>query len=125
MFNLSYAEVIEKIKNSTDLSEEEISRRVEQKLDKLSDLISKDGAAHILANELNVNIFENIPKELKINRLIPGMSFVNIIGKVINVYEIREYNKNNKRGKVGNLLIGDETGVIRTVLWDTKHISLV
>src|SRR3989344_2173881 len=93
MFNLSYSEVIEKIKNSTSLSEEEI--------------------------------IENIPKELKINKLIPGMSSVSLIGKIINIYEIKEYSKDNKKGKIGNLILGDETGVIRLVLWDTKHISLL
>ena len=125
MFNLSYSEVIEKIKNSTDLSEEEINTRIEQKLQKLADLVSRTGAAHILANELNINIFEGIPKELKINKLILGMSSVNLIGKIINTYEVREYSKNNKKGKIGNLLLGDETGIIRVVLWDTKHISLI
>src|SRR3989344_3134490 len=125
MFNLSYEEVIERIKNSSNLSENEINERINQKLEKLSDLVSKTGAAHILANELNINIFENIPKELKINKLIPGMSSVSLIGKIINIYEIKEYSKDNKKGKIGNLILGDETGVIRLVLWVTKQISLL
>ena len=125
MFNLSYSEVIEKIKNETNLSEEEISQKIDLKLEKLSDLISRTGAAHILANELNVKIFDNISRELKIDKLIPGMSSVSLIGKVINIYEVREYSKDNKKGKIGHLLLGDETGIIKVVLWDTKHISLI
>ncbi|MBS3133993.1 hypothetical protein J4214_02065 [Candidatus Woesearchaeota archaeon] len=125
MFNLSYEEVIERIKNSSNLSEKEINERINQKLEKLSDLISKAGAAHILANELNINIFENVPKDLKINKLIPGMSSVNIMGKVVDIYGIREYIKENRNGKIGSLLLGDETELIRVVLWDTNHISLI
>ncbi|MAG47126.1 hypothetical protein CL617_00850 [archaeon] len=125
MFNLSYNEVVGKIQDSTNLTQDEINQRVEEKLKKLADLVSKEGAAHILANELNVKIFENIPKDLKIEKLIPGMSAVNIIGKVANVFDIREYNKDGRSGKIGSLTLGDETGVTRLVLWDTNHISLI
>ena len=127
MFNLSYDEIVERIKKEKGLSDKEISERVKAKLDKLSDLISKEGAAHLIANELGVKIFDNISRELKIDKIFFGMKSVSFVGKVVKLYPVNEYSKekNGKKweGKVCNMLIGDETGVIRVVMWDTNHIS--
>ena len=54
MFKLPLQDIINKIKEKTELSEAEINSKINQKLDQLSGLISKEGAAHIIANELGV-----------------------------------------------------------------------
>ena len=124
MFNLTYEEIIERIKREKGLSTIEIEEKIKSKLKNLSDLISKEGAAHIVANELGVkliNVFEK--KKFKIKDIISGLSSVDIVGRVVSIYSIRTYNKNGREGKVANFLLGDETGTIRVVLWDTNHIS--
>ncbi len=111
--------IIEKIKEKTGLSDKEISKRIKDKMDLLSGLISEEGAAHILANELGVKIFEDAGK-LQIKNVLPGMKTVEIAGKVIKIYETRTFDKNNRKGKVASFLIGDETGLIRIVAWNDK-----
>jgi len=64
-------------------------------------------------------------KTLKINQLIAGIGSLNILGKIVDIYDVREFNTNNRKGKVASLLIGDETGTCRAVLWDTNHIKEV
>jgi len=123
MFGLTYEDIVKVIKTEKGLSEEEIKSKVQEKLTKLSDLISKEGAAHILANELGINLFDRKISKIKINKLLPGMRSVNILGKVVKLYGIREFKTDQREGKVANLLFGDETGVLRLVLWDTKLIS--
>jgi ssDNA-binding replication factor A large subunit len=118
----SYNLLVEKIAKLSGLTKEEIERRVEAKRAKLSGLISKEGAAQIVSAELNIS-FEN--ENLKVSELIPGMKKTNITGKIISLFPVREYNKNGKSGKVANFILADETGSIRTVLWDTNHISLI
>ena len=118
----SYDLLIERIASSSGLTKEEIEKRVEARRAKLSGLISREGAAQIIAAELGVN-FDNV--QLKISELMPGMRKVNIIGKVINIFPVREFNKNGRSGKVSNFIIADETNNIKVVLWDTNHISLV
>ena len=50
-----------------------------------------------------------------------GMGDLNLKGKVLEVSEIRTFQrKDGGSGKVGNLLIGDETGTLRVTLWDEK-----
>ena len=56
MLQLSYNDIITKIKTEKGLSEDEIKDRIKDKLNRLTDLVSKEGAAHIVANELGVNL---------------------------------------------------------------------
>ncbi|MEK6835841.1 MAG: hypothetical protein AABX55_02350 [Nanoarchaeota archaeon] len=124
MIGLTYEQIIEKIQIEKGLSGSEIELRVKKKLHDLADLISKEGAAYIVANELNVKIFEDFGKKtLKINQLMPGMAALNILGKVIEIYSVHEFSNEARKGKVASLLMGDETGAIRTVFWDTNHIK--
>ncbi len=118
----NYEKLVERISNSSNLPIEEIERKVEAKKAKLSGLISKEGAAQIIAAELGINFDSEI---LKISELVQGMKRANVIGKIIKLNPVKEYNKNNKQGKIGSFLLADETSNIRTVLWDTNHIALI
>jgi replication factor A1 len=119
----NYERIIEKISKKSNLDKEEIERRIEAKRAKLSGLISKEGAAQIIAAELGIS-FDN--EKLKIEELLPGMRKVNTFGKVINVSPPRIFKtKKGDDGKVANLFIADDTSNIKVVLWDTNHISLI
>ncbi len=48
------------------------------------------------------------------------MRNVEVIGRVRQIYETREFNKEGRTGKVGNFLLGDETGIIKVVLWNSQ-----
>ncbi|MBI2670988.1 hypothetical protein HYX18_03360 [Candidatus Woesearchaeota archaeon] len=126
MFKLTYTDILNEIKNKTGLSEEDINSRVNKKLALLSDLISKEGAAHIIANELGVKLFpEYSDKKLKIKGLVPGLNFINIDAKVLSVFEVRLFKNEKREGKIASMIIGDETGISRLVIWDTKLIELI
>jgi replication factor A1 len=118
----NYDLIVERIVKSSGLEKGEVERRVEAKRAKLSGLISREGAAQIIAAELGIS-FED--QELKISELMPGMRKVNVVGKVTSVFPVRQYEKNGRSGKVVNFMIADETGGTRVVLWDTNHISMI
>ncbi|MCD4666505.1 hypothetical protein K8R47_01695 [archaeon] len=123
MLQISYDEILKKIVDSTGKDRGEIEEKINAKLKELQDLISKEGAAHIIANEYKVKVFDNIPKAFKIKNLVVGMSSVEFNCKVIQVNEIREFTKGDRSGKVASFVAGDETGAVRIVLWDTAHIK--
>jgi len=125
MIGLTYEQIIEKIKTEKQLSDTEIKTKIEGKLTQLGDLISKSGAAHIVANELGVKVYDNLSRRIKIKDLMPGLTSVDVLGKVVNVYGIREFKKETREGKVANFLLGDETGVVRVVVWDTNLIKFL
>lgn len=114
--NIPYDLVVEKIKEK-GLSDEEIDLRIKQKMDQLSGLISKEGAAHIIANELGIRLLDQASGRLKIKNILAGMRNVEIVGKVQEIYEVREFQTETRSGKVGSIIIGDETGTVRLVLW--------
>ena len=118
----NYNQLVERISKASKLSREEIERKVEMKRAKLSGLVSKEGAAQIVAAELGINFDK---ERMKISELVQGMKKANIMGKVIDISPIRSFNKNGRDGKVVNLLVADGSGNVKTVLWDTNHISLI
>ena len=118
-----YERIVRKISSSSGLEVDEIDRRVEAKRSKLAGLISREGAAQVIAAELGIS-FDN--EKLKINELLPGMRKINVVGKVINLSPVRTFTtKSGDEGKVCNLLLADDTSNVKVVLWDTNHIDLI
>ena len=120
MLKIPYEEIVLKINQNTGMPVSEIEERVEKKLKQLSGLISKEGAAHIVANELGVKIFEPLSGKLQIKNILNGMRDVETVGKGLQVYDVREFSTETRSGKVASMLIGDETGTIRVVMWGTQ-----
>ena len=117
MINIPIETVLEKLKEN-GLSDEEIDTKIKQKMDQLSGLISREGAAHIIANELGIKLVDKISGRLKIKDILPGMRNVETVGKVTNVFDVREFQrKDGNTSKVGSFLIGDETGTMRITCW--------
>ena len=120
---LSYEEIIDKIKEK-GLSQTEIENKIKQRLEQLSGLISKEGAAQIIANELGVKIFRDVGK-LKVKEIKIGMRDIEVDGKIVNVNEVRSFKTEKREGRVASLMLGDETGQIRIVLWDEGQIKRI
>ena len=120
MIQIPYEDVVSKIKEKSGLSDSEVESKINAKLDQLSGLISKEGAAHIIANELGIKLFEQVSGKLQIKNILAGMRDVETKGKVMQVFEVREFMREENVGYVGSLIIGDETGTIRVVCWGDK-----
>jgi len=119
----NYDRIVDKISKKSDVEKEEIERRIEAKRAKLSGLISREGAAQVVAAELGIS-FDN--EKLKLEELLPGMRKVNTVGKITGISPVRTFKtKKGDDGKVVNLFIADDTSNIKVVLWDTNHISLI
>jgi len=117
MIKMPYNDILEKIQEKSGLTQEEIKEKIDGKLKQLSGLISREGAAHIVANELGVKLFSSLGGKLQIKNILSGMRSVEVVGKVISVFELREFNSKGRSGKVASFIIGDETGTIRVVMW--------
>jgi replication factor A1 len=120
MISMPLNDIIAKIKEKTNLSETEINSKIKAKLDQLSGLISKEGAGHIVANELGVKLFEQTSGKLQIKNILSGMRDVETVGKLIRKFDAREFKVNGRDGKVANIILGDETGTVRVVCWGSK-----
>ena len=96
------------------VTREEFERRVEAKMQECGDLIDDVTAAMLIVGELG-------RQHVKIHGLSGPSTLFSFFGKVIAVSPPREFTrKDGEKGWVANLILGDETGQVRAVLWDEK-----
>jgi replication factor A1 len=113
-------EVLDDIAKKSNLPKTEIVERVNRKQKELSGLVSKEGAAYLVAHELGININEN-RKKLRLKDIMSGMRGVNAIGRIFRISNVIEFSKSDgSKGRVVNLFVGDSTNFIKLVLWDTQ-----
>ena len=121
MIKATYPQMVKRICSAANLTEEEVERRVLEKKSKLSDLISKEGAAQIVAAELGVD-FDG--QRVKIEELMSGMRRLSLVAKVMRMLPPRAFKtKNGTDSKVMNMFIADETSSTKCVLWDVNQIK--
>ena len=118
MIRIPVEQIIRKIKEKTSYSEEAINDMISKKIKQLSGLITREGAARIVANELGVKLIEKISGKLKIKNILSGMRDVEVVGIVKQNFGVRDFSSSGRSGKVASLIIADETGSIRVVLWN-------
>ena len=117
MIKIPFDEVVQKISETSGLSLADIQQKISQKTAQFSGLLSRDGAAYIVANELGVKLFQR-PEILKVKDLHPGLRNADISVKVIRNYGVKEFSRNDgTTGQVCSILVGDETGTTRVVFW--------
>jgi hypothetical protein len=58
MISIPLKDIISKIAKQTDLGESEIQQKIKAKIEQLYGLVSEEGAAHIVANEYGIKLFE-------------------------------------------------------------------
>ena len=121
---LTKEQIIEMIEGQKGLSRDEIEKRISEIASREG--ISEHAAALMLAEELGVNL-EGKEELLHIADLVPGMTWVNVVVRVLRKYPPREYQKRDgSTGQVANVIIYDATGKTRLVLWDglvTKYYN--
>jgi len=126
MLKIPIDEIVEKIKAKTGLSEEIIKKKIDEKVSELSGLVSKDGAAHIVANEFGVQLFKATDSgNLQIKNILPGLKSVAFVARVLRIFPTKEFKTPKREGKIASFLVGDETGKMRVVFWDTNFIKML
>tara|TARA_Y100000310_G_scaffold344364_1_gene456770 strand:- start:11188 stop:12219 length:1032 start_codon:yes stop_codon:yes gene_type:complete len=120
MFKVPLKDLKEKIIASDKINSEELDEKIKAKINELSGLISEEGAAHIIANELGVELVSKTNEKLKVKEIYSGMREITTIGKVVRKFETREFAKGDSTGKVCSIIFGDETGTIRVVFWNDQ-----
>ena len=120
---MKFEEIIQTIVEKAEMSKEEVLKKVEEKLNELSGLITREGAALLIARELGLEIRER--RDLKIKDIDFGMRNFNTRGRIFKISRITEFERNDgSKGRVVNLYIADETGQLRIPLWD-KQVKIL
>ena len=110
-------EIVSKIVKATGKSESEVRELIKRKRAELANLVSEEGAAYLVAKELGLELVKKRVYRLKLKNLVGDMRNVNLVARVLRV-EPKEFRKSDGSvGKLASIYLGDETGVVRLVLW--------
>ena len=104
-------------KLSHAISRENFLQRVQEKVENMGGLCDELMAAMLVANELG--FLDAGRDSVKIKNITAERGLVNFVARVISILDTKEFTRNDGTiGRVGNLIVGDETGKIRVNLWD-------
>ena len=116
-------EIVNRILSSRpDLNRKKIMEIIEEKKRNAGDFLTDETAARITASELGLKIVKkSFRLEIKIQDLFSGLNDVTVTGQVRAVYPPKKFTRRDwTEGKLANLIIADESGSLRVVLWDNK-----
>jgi len=119
------------------LSEEELEKKVKDKVEEYGGFMSKQGVLFIIARENGLDVrspdiddyvYDDLEEEvdydeftIDITDLREGMSNIVLLGIILTFQKVREFvRKDQSAGKVCSFLLGDTTGIVKVVLWDER-----
>jgi DNA/RNA endonuclease YhcR with UshA esterase domain len=117
---MDFDTIVLKIMDKTGLPKEDINIQIVDKQSELSGLVSKEGAAYIIAKELGLDLFEKTNRRLEVKNVVPGVRNLNITVRIQRVFEPREFVYKGQKGRVANVMLTDGTGTIRMSLWNEQ-----
>lgn len=124
---ISLEEIVNRILASrSDLDRTKIIEIVEEKKSDAGYFLTDETAARIVASELGVKIVRKPFRfKIQIQDLVSGLNDVTVTGQVIAVYPPKTFTRKDwTEGKLASIVVSDESGNLRVILWD-KKVDLV
>ncbi len=110
----------------SDLTREEVLEMIEKKKRDAEEFLTDETATRVIASELGVKVsWKPLLLEVAIQDLVSGLNDVTVTGRVIFVYPLRTYTRQDlTEGRFARLFIADESGMLKVILWDDKTALL-
>ena len=127
---LKVEEIIQELEERTGKNRKELQKLIKQKQDELSGLVSEEGAAHLVARDLGIDLLKSNEKFYSIKDIKPEMKRINLKGKILSITPLKKFiKKDGSEGSVRNIIISDGTGEAKIPLWDKQtdiadHVSI-
>ncbi len=119
------------------MSEEELEKKVKNKVEEYDSFMSKQGVLFIIAREnglklkspeIDYYLYDELEEEIDydeftidISDLKEGMTNIVLLGKILSLQKVREFvRKDQSVGKVCSFLLGDSMETVKIILWDER-----
>ncbi|MGA3289858.1 MAG: OB-fold nucleic acid binding domain-containing protein [Candidatus Bathyarchaeia archaeon] len=116
-------EIIDKIlAKNPDVSQKQILEKVQAEKARTGGLLDDKTLLRLIAAKYGVEVQQNTIHNngtLSSGRLFAGLNNVTVAGRLIAVFPARTF-EGEKPGKFANLMITDNDGILRVVLWNDK-----
>jgi len=110
--------ILEEIAGKSSLTKEDLEKKIIKKQEELDNIVSFEGAAFLVADELNISIVKKEENAVKIKDITKNIASFTVWGKIIQMFDVNEFEREQRKGKVQNIIISDETGSIGVSLWN-------
>ena len=111
-------EIVAKLVES-GMGKDEVDAKIREKQEEYGGLLTEAGAAYAIAKDMGINVgFEPKHEPLKVGDVKGGLEGVDVEGKVTQVFPVRKWEKGERHGRVGSILVNDGSGEIRVTLWN-------
>jgi ssDNA-binding replication factor A large subunit len=108
-----------------DLSQDQVLALIEEKKKEGRGLLSDEGAARLVAEELLVQTRGTELGRMRVKDLVSGLNDVSISGRVLLAWPPQQFQRRDGTpGRVIRLVLVDKTGRVRCALWD-KHVDVL
>jgi replication factor A1 len=109
------------LSSNPKIGRDELLTMVERKKEESHGLLSDEGAIRLLAQQLSISPPASSDlKDQRISSVHAGLNDSTITGQVISVSDLREFQRSDgTTGKVLRMRVGDASGQITSVFWDS------
>ena len=116
-------DIIEKIlAKNPEISEEQILEKMQAEKSRTGGLLGDETLLRLIAARYGVEVQQNTIHNngtLSTSRLFAGLNDVTVAGRLIAVFPARTF-EGEKPGKFATLMVADNDGILRVVLWNDK-----
>lgn len=118
--------LIRKILEKTGWDNKNVKEKIQKKQDEYGGLLTEAGAAYSIAKEVGaLEEAKDLPGEriMKINGLKQALSSVDLAVEVVQMFAPRFFEQDGKTKSVINMIVKDETGDVRLVMWEREDLA--
>ena len=119
----SQDDIIQKIlQKNPELNKLQLQKKLEAEKERTGGLLGDETILRLIAARYGVEVPQNIISNsgiLSTSRLFAGLNDVTVAGRLMAVYPARTF-EGEKPGKFATLMVADNDGILRVVLWNDK-----
>lgn len=117
---LKLEKTLNEISKKGNVTVDELRTKIKEKQSAFSGMLTEEGAAHLVAKDLGVNLLNGGTRRFQMKNIVAGMKNVNAMGRVFKISGVVDFTRNGSPGKVVNLFVGDSTAFVRLPLWNDQ-----
>jgi replication factor A1 len=105
------------------INQAQILERLEAEKARTGGLLGDETLLRLIAAKLGVVVQQNVFQScgvLSSSKLFPGLYDVTVAGRLVAVFPVKSFQGQEKSGKFATLMIGDNDGLLRVMLWNER-----
>src|SRR5271157_2507587 len=104
-----------------DVSRQMVLERLQSERLRTGGFLSDEALVRLIAAGLGCDVSTpgTVPRELLLQDLIPGLNNITVTGRIVALFPSKTF-KGARKGRLASLLVADESGIVRVVLWNDK-----